>query len=162
MPCLSNQLLLCVYQNGGFPERMVNRVCGSFLGIGPLKTVPFKPPKTQAPAPKRDEPSQIDLGSRLPLTWDLPRVPRPGRVSSWPSKMSRCCRFRRSSRTSGLSEPLYFKLIGFSSRMCRLPQNSLPFSLFCFFGVPLFSTNQAKSIFFCWGPNSSLVERQVF
>ena len=32
-----------------------------------------------------------------------------------------------------------------------------PLFAFCFFGVPLFSTNQAEPMFFCWGPNSSLV-----
>ena len=28
-----------------------------------------------------------------------------------------------------------------------------------FFGVPLFSTDQAKRIFFCWGPDSSLEKK---
>ena len=30
-----------------------------------------------------------------------------------------------------------------------------PFCFFAFFGSPLFATNQAKNIFFCWGANSS-------
>ena len=33
----------------------------------------------------------------------------------------------------------------------KLPQNSLPFLIFCFFGVPLFSTNQSTNMFFLPG-----------
>ena len=34
-----------------------------------------------------------------------------------------------------------------------------PLFVFAFLGSPLFSTNQAKRIFCCWGPNSSLDHR---
>ena len=37
------------------------------------------------------------------------------------------------------------------------PELAPPFFVLLF-GVPLFSTHQAKKIVFCWGPNSSLGE----
>ena len=37
------------------------------------------------------------------------------------------------------------------------PRISSPFCVFAFLGFPVFSTNQANNIYFCWGPNSSLV-----
>ena len=32
------------------------------------------------------------------------------------------------------------------------PELAPLFVFFCFFGFPLFSTNQAKKMIFCWGP----------
>ena len=43
----------------------------------------------------------------------------------------------------------------FSARLCPSPEWAPFFYCFCcFWGSPLFSTSQAKSIVFCWGPNS--------
>ena len=42
------------------------------------------------------------------------------------------------------------------------PRISSPFCSFAFLGSPFFSTNQAKQIFICWGPNSSLEKKWVF